>query len=66
MLTTMRDSIKAVIPMGDDQFGGLTTAFLVTYGVLSPLGGWCADRFNRSRVILLSLGTWSAVTLATT
>lgn len=65
MLTTMRASIKTAIPMGDDDFGILFTVFLVVYGVLSPLGGWCADRFSRSRVILVSLAVWSGVTLAT-
>lgn len=65
MLTTMRDSIKAAIPMGDADFGALTMVFLLVYGVLSPLGGWCADRFSRSRVILISLGVWSLVTWAT-
>jgi MFS family permease len=65
MLTTMRDSVKTAIPMGDADFGMLFTVFLVVYGVLSPLGGWCADRFSRSRVILISLAVWSAVTLAT-
>ncbi|WP_395748968.1 MFS transporter [Prosthecobacter sp.] len=65
MLTTMRDSIKAAIPMGDDHFGALTMVFLFVYGLLSPVGGWCADRFSRSRVILISLIVWSAVTWAT-
>jgi hypothetical protein len=65
MLATMRDSIKEAIPMGDDDFGALFTVFLVVYGVLSPVGGWCADRFSRSRVILFSLGVWSTVTPAT-
>jgi MFS family permease len=65
MLTTMRDSIKEAIPMGDDGFGGLTTVFLWVYAVLSPVGGWCADRFGRSRVIILSVAVWSAVTLLT-
>lgn len=65
MLNTMRESIKAAIPMGDDDYGALTTVFLVVYGVLSPVGGWMADRFNRSRVILTSLAVWSAVTWAT-
>ena len=65
MLTTMRDSIKAAIPMCDDDFGSLTMVFLWVYGVLSPLGGWFADRFSRSRVIIVSLGVWSLVTLAT-
>ncbi len=61
MLTTIRDSIKEAIPLGDDDFGALFTVFLVVYGVLSPVGGWCADRFSRSRVILISLGVWFAV-----
>ena len=65
MLNTMRDSIKAAVPMGDDQFGMLTSAFLVVYAVLSPVGGWCADRFSRRRVILLSLVVWSLVTWTT-
>lgn len=65
MLSTMRDSVKEAIPMGDDQFGALFTVFLVVYGVLSPFGGWLADRFNRSLVILVSLAVWSGVTLAT-
>ena len=65
MLTTMRDSIKSAIPMGDDDFGALTTVFLVVYGVLSPVGGWCADRYSRSWVIIVSLAVWSLVTLLT-
>ena len=46
MLTTMRASIKEAIPMGDDDYGMLFTVFLIVYGVLSPVGGWCADRFS--------------------
>lgn len=65
MLNTMRSSIKDAIPMGDDDFGALTMVFLVVYGILSPVGGWMADRFNRSRVILTSLVVWSLVTWAT-
>jgi MFS family permease len=65
MLTTMRDSIKEAVPMGDDDFGLLLTVFLIVYGLLSPVGGWAADRFGRSRVVLLSLVVWSTVTVAT-
>ena len=65
MLNTMRDSIKQGVPMGDDDFGMLTTAFLIVYGVLSPVGGWFADRFSRSRIIVVSLAVWSVVTWAT-
>jgi predicted MFS family arabinose efflux permease len=65
MLNTMHDSLLKAIPMREDDFGSLTTVFLWVYGVLSPLGGWAADRFSRSRVILVSLIVWSLVTFAT-
>jgi predicted MFS family arabinose efflux permease len=65
ILITMRTSIKASITMTDAQFGLLTTVFLVTYGLLSPLGGFFADKVNRSRVIIFSLFAWSAVTWLT-
>lgn len=51
--------------MTDAQFGLLTTIFLVSYGLLSPLGGFVADRFNRSRIIIFSLFAWSATTWLT-
>ncbi|GAB3254179.1 MFS transporter [Larkinella harenae] len=62
MITTMRSSILAEIPMTDGQFGLLTSVFLWIYGLLSPLAGYLADRFNRSRVIIGSLFVWSIVT----
>lgn len=51
--------------MTDAQFGLLTSVFLWVYGLLSPFGGFMADRFSRSRVILGSLLVWSAVTWLT-
>ena len=65
ILITMRTSIKEAIPMTDAQFGLLTTVFLVSYGLLSPIGGFLADQFNRSRIIIFSLFAWSAVTWLT-
>jgi len=65
MLITMRGSIKEAIPMTDAQFGLLTTSFLLMYGVLSPFGGFLADRFSRSRIIIGSLLAWSATTWLT-
>lgn len=65
MLTTMRPSIVAAIPMTNAQFGLLTTVFLVVYGLLSPFAGFLADRFSRSRVIIVSLFVWSGVTWLT-
>nr|MBP7141913.1 MFS transporter [Opitutaceae bacterium] len=65
MITTMRESILAEIPMTDAQFGLLTTVFLLVYAVFSPFAGFVADRFNRSRVIIVSFITWSGVTWLT-
>jgi len=64
-ITTMRSSIIDAMPMSDTQFGLLTSAFLWTYGLLSPFAGFLADRFRRSHVILVSLFVWSAVTWLT-
>lgn len=65
MITTMRQSLVEAIPMTDAQFGLLTTIFLIVYGVLSPFAGYLADRFNRSRVIIVSLVAWSVITWLT-
>jgi MFS family permease len=65
MLTTMRTSVTDAIPMTDAQFGLLTSMFLWVYGLLSPFAGFLADRFSRSRVIILSLFAWSAITWLT-
>lgn len=54
--------LKADLHISDLQLGFLGTAFLWVYGILSPCGGYIADRFGRQRVILVSLGVWSAVT----
>lgn len=65
MITTMRGSIVAAIPMSEAEFGLLTSVFLGVYAGLSPLAGFLADRVGRSRVIIASLFTWSVVTWLT-
>ena len=65
IITTMRSSLIESIPMTDVQFGLLTSVFLWVYGILSPLAGFLADRFNRSFVIIGSLFVWSSVTWLT-
>src|SRR6266542_1626119 len=65
MILTMRKSIVEAVPMTDAQFGLLTSVFLWVYGILSPVAGFLADRFSRSRVIIISLFAWSAFTWLT-
>ena len=60
-ITEGQDGIK----MSQADFGMVTSAFLIIYAVLSPVGGFLADRFSRKFIILCSLVVWSAVTYMT-
>ena len=53
------------IQMTQAQFGMVTSAFLIVYAALSPVGGYLADRFSRKFIILCSLVVWSVVTWMT-
>ena len=65
ILTTMRSSLVSAIPMTDAQFGLLTSVFLWVYALTSPVAGYLADRFSRSRLVTLSLFVWSVMTWLT-
>jgi MFS family permease len=65
MITTMRSSIISDLKINDAEFGLLTSVFLWVYGILSPFAGFLADKFKRSKVIIISLFVWSAVTWLT-
>jgi MFS family permease len=65
LIASMRLPIKEDISMTDAQFGMLTSVFLLIYGVLSPIGGFLADKYSRKWVIFLSLLFWSVITLIT-
>ncbi|MBL1408848.1 MFS transporter [Sphingobacterium faecale] len=65
LITSMRDPIVADFNLSDAQFGLLTSVFLWSYGVVSPFGGFLADRYSRKIVIIVSVFIWSAVTLWT-
>ena len=65
LITSMRDPLVADFSLTDAQFGLLTSVFLWSYGILSPLGGFLADKYSRRKVIFCSALIWSAVTLWT-
>src|SRR2546427_9151219 len=46
----------------DAQLGGLMTAFLVVYMVISPLFGTLGDRMSRMRLIAFGVALWSVAT----
>mgnify|MGYP001061517319 CR=1 FL=1 len=67
-----RQVIFSLFPLVEKEFhlsgaelGFLSTSFVWVYGLVSPFGGYIADRFGRVRVILASLLIWSLVTWAT-
>jgi MFS transporter, Spinster family, sphingosine-1-phosphate transporter len=64
MLATMKSSMVGDIPSiaNKADWGLVLGGFKWTYAVLSPFGGYIADRFSRRHVIFASLFVWSVVT----
>jgi MFS family permease len=64
MLATMKASMVGDIPTIANRadWGLVLGCFKWTYAILSPFGGFIADRFSKRYVIAGSLFVWSAVT----
>lgn len=67
MVSTVRASMRADIPsIGSEQdFGTLMAVFMWVYAMLSPVGGFFADKFSRRWMVIGSLFVWSTVTYLT-
>jgi MFS transporter, Spinster family, sphingosine-1-phosphate transporter len=67
MLAAMKSSMMDDIPdiATRANWGIVLGSFKWVYAILSPVGGYVADRVSRRHVICASLFVWSAVTWAT-
>jgi MFS family permease len=67
MLAAMKASMMEDIPdiATKANWGIVLGSFKWVYAILSPVGGYVADRLSRRHVIAASLFIWSAVTWAT-
>lgn len=62
LLSALHEPIVRDIYQTEAQFGMVTAVFLLIYALLSPVGGFLADRYSRRFMILISLVVWSVVT----
>jgi len=53
------------LSLSDVGLGSLGSLFLWSYSIASPISGVLADRYSRSRLLVISLAAWSLVTLGT-
>ncbi len=67
MLASMKFSVMADVPdiLNDENWGRMLGQFKWVYAVLSPIGGYIADRYSRRWTICGSLFAWSLVTWST-
>jgi MFS family permease len=67
MIAAMKVSVMNDVTgiVAEQQWGMMLGKFKWVYAVLSPIGGFIADRFSRKLTICSSLFAWSAITYAT-
>lgn len=57
--------LKSELGFTDTQLGLTGSIFLWVYGVACPIAGQIGDKFSKRLLVVLSLGIWSIITIAT-
>ncbi len=63
VLMSIQPQIKGEFHISNAQWGLLTSIFLVSYSVVSPVMGWLGDRYRRNWLLGLGVGLWSLATI---
>jgi MFS family permease len=63
VLMAIQPQVKGELKITNEQWGLLTSIFLVSYSVISPIMGWLGDRFRRTWLLGLGVGVWSLATV---
>lgn len=64
-MSSVLAALRVDLELSDVALGMLGSFFLWSYALGSPFAGVLADRWSRSRMVVVSLFAWSAVTAAT-
>lgn len=64
VLSAVMPQVRADLKMTGVQGGWLTSLFLISYSLFSPLMGYAGDRMRRTHLLAVGVGVWSVATLA--
>jgi MFS family permease len=56
-------ALRSTLGFTDAQLGLAGSAFIWVYALTMPVGGMLADRWSRSRIVVVSLALWSVATI---
>jgi MFS family permease len=63
VLSAVMPHVRTDLHMTGVQGGWLTSLFLISYSLFSPVMGYAGDRTKRTRLLALGIGVWSLATL---
>lgn len=63
ILMAIKPQVRDELSVSNAQWGLLTSIFLVSYSLVSPVMGWLGDRYRRTWLLGLGVGLWSLATI---